>query len=285
MSLEKGDTSNLPEDWQWPEPVQLQAADGKTEICGLLFRPSHFSPEQSYPVLDVSWNHKEGCILSVGSFTNNPIGNFLYLTMAALAELGFIVVDIWGRGTSGRSREFSASKAPWLPDSDNQADRITGIRQLAARYPYMDLDRVGAGITGISTAVSISGLFGRPDFYRVGVAHNVGSDERVMAAFWAETFAELPAPAPKPLHERAEHLQGKLLLMAGMLDPVMPVAATFRLAEALQQKNIDFDMLMLPNDGHVMSSYAVRRAWDYLVKHLLGVEPPRHFKLRTGLDS
>ena len=129
-------------------------------------------------------------------------------------------------------------------------------------------------------------LLGDPDFYRVGVCNAPVQDNRLSPAFVGESYNDLPIAADsRPRTESyAKHLKGKLLLMHGMVNPVVSVAQTFRLIDALQQANKDFDMLLLPSDGYPMSSYGVRRGWDYLVKHLLGVEPPAEFELRTSLD-
>ena len=81
------------------------------------------------------------------------------------------------------------------------------------------------------------------------------------------------------LEDFAENLRGKLFLVAGMLDGMVAVSMTFRMIAALQEANKKFDMLLLPNDGHVISPYAVRCTWDYLVTHLLGMDPPEEFKL------
>lgn len=285
LKLETADISGLPDGWQWPEPVKLLAVDGKTDIYGVVYRPSHFSPEQSYPILDFSFASKEACLIPAGSFTNNSVAGVTYLWAAALAQLGFIVVDLYGRGTSSRHRAFSADPDPDLPMSNNQADRVASIRQLAERYPYMDLDRVGAGGL-LSTPVPVSGLLGHPDFYKVGVTNGAVLDERIKSAFYSEAYGNLPASAKTKqlIHTYAKNLKGKLLLMHGMLHSTIPAAVPFRLIHALQQANKDFDMLFLPNDGYGMSSYAIRRGWDYLVKHLLGAIPPTEFELKSSLD-
>lgn len=285
LELETADVSGLPDGWQWPEPVTLLAADGKTDIYGVVFRPSNFSPDSTYPIIDVSWNHEEGCHYPAGSFGNNSLAGYLYLSPAALAELGFVVVFILGRGTSSRHRKFSENECPWLPSSHNQADRIAGTQQLAESYPYIDLNRVGAGGPFMSTTVALSGLLGASDFYKVGVSDCPMADPRVMPAFFGEAYGEPPGSSANQqaaLHTLAKNLKGKLLLMNGMLD--LNVHATFRIIEGLRQANKDFDLLLLPNDGHTMSSYSNRRAWDYFVKHLRGLEPPTEFKLVNGID-
>lgn len=288
MTLETADISGLPEGWQWPEPVKLLAADGNTDIYGVVYRPSHFCPEQSYPVLDSSLSLSEGGYLPAGSFTNNSVAGFVYFNPAALAELGFIVVDIYGRGTMNRNREFTRRDVLGiqLPDSEYQKDRISGIRQLADRYPSMDLDRVGVG-GNVSSAVAISGLLGAPDFYKVGVANGACFDLRITPAFFGESYGDLPHSLEKweQLETFANNLQGKLLITHGVMAPSVTVAQTFRLVDALEKANKDFDMLVSPSGGYGVSSYALRRGWDYLVTHLLGAEPPKQFKLVTPYDA
>lgn len=280
LTLETADITGLPENWQWPEPVMLKAADGTTDIYGVVFRPSDFDPQVSYPVIDCTYAYSA----PVGSFTNNNTGNWHYLSAAAYAELGFIVVMINNRGNDGlRDRAFNAYQDPVLPLDHhhmvkyNKADCVTGIQQLSKRYPYIDCQRVGVAEFG-SIPTALAGLLVHPEFYRVGVCNNPMADSRLMASL-GSTGSDAPQ-----LEDFAKHLKGKLLLIAGMLDDVMPVSMTFRLVEALQKANKRFDMLLLPNLGHGSSGYATCRSWDYFVQHLLGETPPEGFKLTTGVD-
>ena len=209
------------------------------------------------------------------------------MSAAAYAELGFIVVMIEGRGLSRRNKAFFDDKNVKYPNGKNQLDRIAVIKQLAKKYPYMDLNRVGVGEMPSSCA-ALNGLLGHPDFYKVGVAHNPMSDLRVVSSFYADEVSrerfDTHVVNKKPLEDYVGNLSGKLLIMHGMMDGTIPVAGTFRLIQALENANKDFDMLLLPNGGHFLSSYADRRSMDYFVKHLLGVEPPKEFKLTTSMD-
>ena len=286
LTLETADVSGLPYGWQWPEPVKLLGADSKTDIYGVVYRPSHFSPDQIYPILDYSRDTREGGYLPAGSFTNNSVAGMNYLNPAALAELGFIVVDICGRGTMNRSRSFSSAVQIELPNSEAEADRVAGIRQLAERYPYMDINRVGAGAR-VSSAVAISSLLGQPDFYKVGVAIGACFDLRLHQAFFSEPYADMPTTTNNltTAQQLANNLKGKLLIIHGIKSPAVTVAQSFSLIDALQKANKDFDMLMLPNDAYGGSNYTVRRAWDYLVTHLLGTEPPPCFTLTLSVTK
>ena len=277
--------------WRWPEPVKLTGADGATEIFGAVFRPSDFSPDKQYPIIDASGCSPEFSYVPKGSFFNAPYGGRWYFEAAMLAELGFIVVTIDGRGTAFRKQAFVNASYGWMPSSNFAKDRIAGIRQLAERYPYMDLDRVGIiGSDGFVSAVY--GLLEHPEFYKVGVSQCF-QDMRVMTSVASELF-EGRHPCGHNADRYAEHLvgnlEGKLLLMHGLLDRMDHSAGTWRLIDALQRANKDFDMIMFPNDegfpenphGHIGTDYAHRRTWDYFVKHLLGEEPPKEFSFATN---
>ncbi len=275
-TVETANISGLPKGWQWPEPVMLKAADGRSDIYGVVFRPSNFSADKSYPVVDYSFRAYN----PVGSFTNNHTGNWMYLEPSALAELGFIVVMINKRGGHGvdlghcvgmRDTAFTSYEEPdpSLPQGLHRADCVAGIKQLAKRYPYMDLNRVGIG----SMYEALNGLLVHPDFYKVG-ACLMPIDTRMVGTM-ADRLIR-----PTELEDLAANLRGKALLMHGMMDNVATVAWTFRLVEALQKANKRFDMLILPNQGHAHTDYSLRRAWEYLITHLQGIELPTDIDTR-----
>ena len=285
LELEPADVSNLPDNWQWPEPVALLAADGKTDIYGAIFRPSSFTPDKQYPVIDASMCSLEFSVVPKGSFDNAEMGGDDYLDAAALAELGFIVVMIDGRGTPFRDKaffDFGSGSESLVSFSD---DRIAGIRQLAERYSYFDLNRVGImAFCGMPGAVY--GLLQHPEFYKVGVSHAF-HDPRLIATVYGELYEGIESRESKNIYAEllVGNLKGKLLLMHGLMDKMDHSTATWRLVDALQNANKDFDMLILPNEGsdaHIGSNYAFRRTWDYFVKHLQQVEPPKEFKIGGG---
>ena len=265
MVLETADVSGLPEGVTWPEPVLLKAADGVTDIYGVVFRPSNFDPDKSYPVLDCTVNYAS----PVGSFTNcNNV--HCYLATWAYAELGCIAVVIFNRGPERiRDRAFNEYKGP-LPGAHNSDDSVAGIKQLAERFPYMDINRVGFVEFGFSPR-ALSGLLLYPDFYKVGVAVNPSPDRRLRPAMGLDYRGKEDM---RQLVDLADKLEGKLLIIAGMLDPIQPVSQTFRMVEALQKARKRFDLLILPNMGHVHTDYSRLRSWDYIVEHLLGIAPP-----------
>ncbi|MDB9953557.1 DPP IV N-terminal domain-containing protein [Porticoccaceae bacterium] len=267
LTIEEADLSGLPANWQWPEPEMLKGADGDTDIYGIVFRPSDFSPDKSYPILDMSFGFSE----PAGSFTNSAQGHGHYYSSQAYAELGFVVVrfnhrgETLSRGGAGmRSREFSAFRDTKLPQF-NIADSVAAIQQLSKRYPYMDIDRVGIA-DYFSVPLALTGMLIYPELYKVGVTCNASVANR--------TSGKHPS-----LEDFVDQLKGSLFLGHGMLDSVIPVSGTFRIIEALKKANKDFDMLMLPNMGHNPDPYFMRLGWDYLVENLLGVESPESFDL------
>ncbi|ARN73791.1 S9 family peptidase [Oceanicoccus sagamiensis] len=275
MELEVADASALPSTWQWPEPVQLLAADGQTDIYGLVFRPSDFSPERSYPVISHGFNNPEIPWVGKGSFTNDVAGGWPTMDAAALAELGFIVVQIDGRGTVLRNKAFHDECYGSFQTASCIDDHVAGIRQLAQRFPYMDPDRVGITAHSSGGSGCIEGMLRYPEFFKVGVSSCVHDSRLMSAPMMAEKYEGLSGPKVEHSYaeERIDQLQGKLLLIHGMLDWCISPASTFRLVEALKKADKDFDMLLLPKLGHSHDPYVIRRTWDYFVAYLQGVSP------------
>ena len=163
---------------------------------------------------------------------------------------------------------------------------MAGIRQLAERYPSMDTERVGLGGYA-SPSSAITGILKYPDFYTVAVSSNSIPEIQLVWNGLGETACteQMPCEDFFDYDALATHLSGKLLLIIGMLDNVAPPAGSFRVVEALRKANRDFDMLVLPNYGHAAySSYVTKRTWDYFVRHLLQLEPPKSFALPSSWD-
>ncbi len=285
LEIERAELTAAVDQWRWPELVKATASDGKTALHGVIFRPSGYSPDQKYPVVEFTCGLPGVPWVPQGAFVHAPFAGLHYVGAAAYAELGFIVVMLEGRGGPQHSRAFRKPGYGWAPAANAFEDRIAALRQLAERDPSMDISRVGVvapdGVNG-----PVHALLEHPEFYAVG-AMVCFQDTRLLTVCWGEmmegTGRQLPMD-PRDAENLAERLQGKLLLIHGMRDWFTPPANIFRLAAALQRANKDFDMLMLPNDGHEISSYAQRRIWDYLVRHLLDREPPKEFNLTHGVD-
>jgi hypothetical protein len=249
-----------------------------------MFRPPGFDPVKSYPIIESCWSSNWGNWLPQGAFGNTTTLHMSYYWPAALAALGFIVVMIDGRGSPARSKAFSDC------DYGNPAmtvkidDSIAGIKQLAARYPFMDLKRVG--VTSPETTVnSVYALVNHSDFYKVAVQHPFVDPRFGMVSIY-EPYNNL-GPGyrfddPRHAEYNVDKFDGKLLLIAAPRTPA--AAGQLRLVEALQKAHRDFDMLALPKLGGQMTGYTVRREWDYFITHLQGNLPPKEFKLVTLED-
>ncbi|MBL8270020.1 S9 family peptidase [Steroidobacter sp.] len=280
--------------WKFPEPFTAKARDGVTDIYGLILRPSNFDPARRYPVIDDVYPGPQHAKV-FKSFSVEPPSA---LWAQATAELGFIVVLIDGKGTPYRSRAFREASFGNMGEAGGLEDHIAVLKQLASKYSFLDLDRVGIyGNSGGGYATARA-LLKYPEFYKVGVAAAGNHDQRTYIAPWGERWQGYPVDAESYRLQAnstlAQNLKGKLLLVHGDMDDNVPVGNTLQLANALIEANKDFDMLILPNRDHVFADvtkpevatarakagifeadpYFLRKRWDYFVRYLLGVEPP-----------
>ncbi len=286
VRLETGDISRLDSyGWQPPMPFSVKARDGVTDLYGLLYRPTNFDPTVKYPVVNYLYPGPQSG--SVGSRSFSPARR----DHQALAELGFVVVELDAMGTPGRSKSFHEAYYGNMGDN-GLPDQITGIQQLAGRYPWMDLDRVGIwGHSGGGFA-STAGILRYPDFYKVAVSEAGNHDNRIYEDDWGEKWQGLLETYPDGTTNYdnqanqlvAGNLKGKLLLAHGTMDNNVPPNNTLELVNALIEANKDFDLILLPNRRHGFGNepYMVRRRWDYFVKNLLGAEPPKEYEMDQG---
>jgi len=284
LRLEKADISQLlATGWKPPTAITVKARDGKTDLYGLMFRPTAFDPSRRYPIINNIYPGPQTGSVGGRSFSAAR-GD-----AQAIAELGFIVVQIDGMGTPWRSRTFHET---WYGDmGDNTLpDQVAGMKQLASRYPWIDLERAGIyGHSGGGNATATA-MFKYPDFFKVGVSQAGNHDNRMYEDDWAEKWQGLLVKQPdgssnyddQANQNHARHLKGKLLLAHGTMDTNVPYYSTLLVVDALIKANKDFDLIILPNRGHGFGSepYMVRRRWDYFVKHLLGAEPPANYEMR-----
>ncbi len=282
-ALEKADLAELLlVGWKAPEPFQGKAADGTTDIYGLIWRPSNFDASKKYPVIEHVYTGPQGFFV--------PKTTRSALWLQPVAELGFIVVMIDGRGTFGRSRAFhqySYRNVGGVFD-----DHVALIKQMAERYPYMDLTRVGIFGTSAGAYGAAHAMLVHPEFYKVGVAISGDHDARLDKAWWNENYQGYPVQndyAAQSNVTMADRLQGRLLLEHGDVDDNVHPVETMRFADALMKANKNFDMLLVPNMYHGESGehaeYLARRRWDYFVEHLLGVTPPANFEIKEDRES
>ncbi|MEV7618400.1 DPP IV N-terminal domain-containing protein [Streptomyces sp. NPDC089799] len=281
VELERADISLLEEaGWSRPEAFTVTSADGTTEVHGLLYKPLGFDPEKSYPVLDTPYGLPTANRVSP-SF--DP-GHYGY-DAEALAALGFVVIAVDGQGSPGRSKAFHDASYGNLGDACGLADHVAALRELAATRPWMDLERVG--VTGMSSGgyAAVRALLRYPEVFTVGVAesgmHDFGALEPGLGEGYHGPVGEADYAEVSNIGI-ADRLQGKLLLIHGGLDDRVSPQLTLRLAERLVQHGKDFDLVLVPGADHIYfgyEHYVTQRRWDFLVRNLLGVEPPAGFRL------
>jgi dipeptidyl aminopeptidase/acylaminoacyl peptidase len=261
--------------------VKVKARDGKTDLYGLMYKPSNFDPARKYPVLNYLYPGPQTGSVGSRSFTPSRSDK------QSLAELGFIVVEVDAMGTPGRSKSFHEFYYGNMGDN-GVPDQIAAIKQLASENPWMDLDRVGIwGHSGGGFA-STRAILAYPDFYKVAVSGAGNHDNRNYEDDWGEKWQGLledNGDGTTNYDNQANqllagNLKGKLLIAHGTMDSNVPPSNTMLVADALIKANKDFDLVMMPNWGHGFgnSPYFMRKRWDYFVKHLLGVEPPKEYE-------
>jgi dipeptidyl aminopeptidase/acylaminoacyl peptidase len=286
MTLEKADISKLlATGWHPPTPIVVKARDGQTDLYGLMFKPTNLDTARKYPIVNHIYPGPQTG--SVGSRSFSPARG----DAQALAELGFVVVEIDGMGTPWRSKKFHEAYFGDMGDN-TLPDQVTGMKQLARKYPWIDIDR--AGIYGHSGGgyATAAAMFHYPDFFKVGISESGNHDNRVYEDDWAEKWQGLL----KKNHDGtsnydaqanqnfAKNLKGHLLLAHGTMDNNVPPTNTLLVVDALIKANKDFDLLMLPNQRHGYgdaSNYMTRRRWDYFVRYLLGANPPVEYELKA----
>ncbi|MGW6982377.1 DPP IV N-terminal domain-containing protein [Streptomyces sp. NPDC054932] len=278
IELERADTSRLTATgWTPPERFRVKAADGVTDVHGVLYRPRGFDPARRYPVIDSLYPGPQVNRVSP-SFDPGAMG----LDAEPLAALGFVVVALDGRGTPGRSKAFHDASYGRLADAGGLADHVTALRQLAATRPWMDLDRVGAfGHSGGGFAAARA-MLDFPDVYRAGVALSGSHDARCFNPGFVETYdgADDPGAWARTSNvDLADRLEGRLLLVHGEMDDQVHPQHTLRLAERLVAADKDFELLIVPGAEHTFIdclAYVRKRCWDFMVRELMGVCPPAH---------
>jgi len=287
--LERADVSRAEAvGWSMPEIFSFKARDGVTTMYGLMYRPSDFDSTRRYPV--VEYIYPGPFIGSVGrwNFSGGRLGTVLRSDQRALAELGFIVVQMDHLGTPFRAKAILDNY--WGNMGDNGIpDHIAGLKQLAARHRYIDLDRVGIyGHSGGGFA-STDAILRYPDFYKVAVSSAGNHDNRSYHAAYAEKYQGLRVQDTvkgtdsyrnQANRHLAENLKGRLFLIHGDMDDNVHPALTLRLVDALIKANKSFDLLIVPDRFHGLNEpYVIRRRWDYFVEHLLGRTPPRDYRI------
>jgi len=268
MDLEGGDITALKAaGWQTPEVFSAMGRDGKTDIWGVIFKPSNFDPAKKYAVLENIYAGPQG------SFVPKDFSD----AAQPLAELGFIVVQIDGMGTNNRSKAFHDVAWQDLKDAGFE-DRILWHKAVAAKFSWYDISRVGVYGTSAGGQNSLGALLFHPEFYKVAVSNSGCHDNRMDKIWWNEQWMGWPLGpqyAASSNVDNARLLQGKVLLVMGEMDTNVDPASTLQVVNALIKANKKFDLLYVPGGGHgAGGAYGQRKLQDFFVHNLLGVEPP-----------
>ncbi len=268
MEVERGDMTGLLEaGWKVPEVFVSKGRDGKTDIWGVIYKPTNFDPSKKYPVIESIYAGPHGSFVPK-NFTGAP---------QTLAELGFIVVQIDGMGTNNRGKAFHDVAWKNIKDA-GFPDRILWHKAVAAKYPWYDATRVGIYGTSAGGQNALAALLFHPEFYKVGVANSGCHDNRMDKIWWNEAWMGWPVGpqyAESSNVENAYRLQGKLLLVAPEMDTNVDPSSTYQVANALIKANKKFDFLPVPGGGHgAGGTYYQHLMQDFFVHHLIGVEPP-----------
>jgi dipeptidyl aminopeptidase/acylaminoacyl peptidase len=275
MTAEKADaTALLATGWRPPEAFVAKGRDGTTDIYGVIVKPTNFSPSRRYPVIEYIYAGPHD------SFVPKTWG--VQYGMQAQAELGFVVSQVDGMGTSNRSKAFH--DVAWHDIGDaGFPDRIRWHRAFAATHPWYDVSKVGiyGGSAGGQNAMGA--LLFHPEFYKVAVSFAGCHDNRMDKIWWNEQWMGWPIGPQYDSSSNvvnAHRLQGKLLLLVGELDENVDPSSTLQVANALIKANKTFDLFVFPGGDHgvgrrgPLAPYGDRKQWDYFVHQMLGVEPP-----------
>ena len=275
MDLEKADPKALlATGWRAPEPFVAKGRDGTTDIYGVIVRPTNFDAKKKYPVIEYIYAGPHD------SFVPKTYG--VQMGMQAQAELGFIVVQIDGMGTSNRSKAFHDVAWQNLADA-GFPDRILWHKAVSAKYPSYDITRVGIYGGSAGGQNSMGALLFHPEFYKVAVSFAGCHDNRMDKIWWNEQWMGWPVGpqyAKSSNVDNAYRLQGKLLLIYGELDTNVDPSSTLQVVNALIKANKYFDMMIMPGEDHPAgrrgdsAPYGDRKQWDFFVRNLLNTDPP-----------
>jgi dipeptidyl-peptidase-4 len=284
--LEKTDISRLEATgWKPPVTFTVKSADGLWDLYGLMYTPSTASSGMKYPVIVHIYPGPQGGSVGSWSFQAARGDN------QALAELGFVVVELEGSCNPDRSKSFHDACYGNMAEN-TLPDQVSGLRQLNEMYGFLDLERVGIwGHSGGGFAAAAA-MFKYPDLFKVGISESGNHDNRNYEDDWGERYIGLEVTDSDGVsnyenqanQNYAGDLKGKLLLIHGGMDDNVPPYNSYLVVDALIKANKDFDFILLPNARHgygLDSYYIMRRRWDYFVRNLLQATPPKEFLIEA----
>ena len=256
--------------WTAPEVFVAPGRDGKTPMWGIIQRPTNFDPTKKYPIIEYIYAGPGD------SYVPKSFQPYNFYT-TALADLGFIVVQLDAMGTSNRGKKFEEVCYKNLKDA-GFPDRIAWIKAAAAKYPYMDIDRVGIYGCSAGGQESTGAVLFHGDFYKAAYSACGCHDNRMDKIWWNEQWMGYPVDSSYiecSNVENAYRLERPLMLVVGELDDNVDPASTMQVADALIKANKPFELVVIPGAHHTVGeAYGEHKRFDFFVKHLLGVEPP-----------
>ena len=281
MELEKADaTALLATGWRMPEPFVSKGRDGTTDIWGVIIRPTNFDPNRKYPVIENIYAGPQSSFVPKTFSTQAG--------MNALAELGFIVVQIDGMGTSNRSKAFHDVAWQNLGDA-GFPDRILWHKAVAAKYSYYDLSRVGIYGTSAGGQNSAGAVLFHPEFYHVAYSNSGCHDNRMDKIWWNEQWMGWPIDehyAASSNVDNAYKLKGRLMLLVPEMDTNVDPSSTMQVVNALIKAGKTFELVVVPGANHGAGGpFSTRKRNDWFVKNLLGLDPPNWNAIATTATS
>lgn len=279
MQLDKADISALlTNGWKAPEVFSAKGRDGKTDMWGVIYRPSNFDPSKKYPVIEYIYSGPGD------QYVPKTFSSYNWW-MTSLAELGFIVVQVDGMTTSFRSKEFEEVCYKNLKDA-GLPDHIAWIKAAAQKYPYMDIDRVGIFGCSAGGQESTGAVLFHPEFYKAAYSACGCHDNRMDKIWWNELWMGYPVDESYSACSNVDNahlLSRPLMLVVGELDDNVDPASTMQVANALIKANKDFELVVIPGAHHTMGEdFGEHKRYDFFVRHLMGVTPPSWDKVKTG---
>ena len=279
MQLDKADISALlANGWKAPEVFSAKGRDGKTDMWGVIYRPSNFDPSKKYPVIEYIYSGPGD------QYVPKTFSSYNWW-MTSLAELGFIVIQVDGMTTSFRSKEFEEVCYKNLKDA-GLPDHIAWIKAAAQKYPYMDIDRVGIFGCSAGGQESTGAVLFHPEFYKAAYSACGCHDNRMDKIWWNELWMGYPvdeAYSACSNVDNAHLLSRPLMLVVGELDDNVDPASTMQVVNALIKANKDFELVVIPGAHHTMGEdFGEHKRYDFFVRHLMGITPPSWDKVKTG---
>ena len=279
MQLDKADISALlANGWKAPEVFSAKGRDGKTDMWGVIYRPSNFDLSKKYPVIEYIYSGPGD------QYVPKTFSSYNWW-MTSLAELGFIVVQVDGMTTSFRSKEFEEVCYKNLKDA-GLPDHIAWIKAAAQKYPYMDIDRVGIFGCSAGGQESTGAVLFHPEFYKAAYSACGCHDNRMDKIWWNELWMGYPVDESYSACSNVDNahlLSRPLMLVVGELDDNVDPASTMQVANALIKANKDFELVVIPGAHHTMGEdFGEHKRYDFFVRHLMGITPPSWDKVKTG---